>query len=356
MQQYCAGNKSDGLENETNDVNNKLSQGAAAGEEAMKEDGYPTYNWGEAGELISSLTGDDAPNADDKVGDINGGSNMEDAGQRRNIVSKFQESIQAANSFLTGIDGIIAKALENLYVVEYAMQMFSYYTINVEDGHTRPAEDIISLSGYSLQDRPGYRGECEYILWGNDESQTNVRNTMMLIFGIRLLFNSFYAFTDYQIDGRATYVSAAVGVYAPYLVPLVKVVIKLAFAGAETASDMKWLKQGYGVTILKDSSTWSLRGGNNRDGVTFDYSEYLRVFLNVSMAGNEVGILARIADCIQVNEPDIDLRNSYTMLAVKAEVSTRTTFMRKISDWGGNGSWGFPEDSYTIDYQSILGY
>lgn len=356
LQQYCAGNKSDGLENETNDVNNKLSQGAAAGEEAMKEDGYPTYNWGEAGELISSLTGDDAPNADDKVGDINGGSNMEDAGQRRNIVSKFQESIQAANSFLTGIDGIIAKALENLYVVEYAMQMFSYYTINVEDGHTRPAEDIISLSGYSLQDRPGYRGECEYILWGNDESQTNVRNTMMLIFGIRLLFNSFYAFTDYQIDGTATYVSAAVGVYAPYLVPLVKVVIKLAFAGAETASDMKWLKQGYGVTILKDSSTWSLRGGNNRDGVTFDYSEYLRVFLNVSMAGNEVGILARIADCIQVNEPDIDLRNSYTMLAVKAEVSTRTTFMRKISDWGGNGSWGFPEDSYTIDYQSILGY
>ena len=79
---------------------------------------------------------------------------MEDADQRRNIVSKFQESIQAANSFLTGIDGIIAKALENLYVVEYAMQMFSYYTINVEDGHTRPAEDIISLSGYSLQDRP----------------------------------------------------------------------------------------------------------------------------------------------------------------------------------------------------------
>ena len=36
--------------------------------------------------------------------------------------------------------------------------------------------------------------------------------------------------------------------------------------------------------------------------VTFYYSEYLRVFLNVSMvAGNEVGILGRIADCIQVN-------------------------------------------------------
>ena len=51
---------------------------------------------------------------------------------------------------------------------------------------------------------------------------------MMMIFGIRLLFNSFYAFTDYEIDGTATYVSAAVGVYAPYLVPLVKVVIKLA--------------------------------------------------------------------------------------------------------------------------------
>ena len=121
---------------------------------------------------------------------------------------------------------------------------------------------------------------------------------------------------------------------------------------------MTKLKQGYGVTILKDSSTWvTLNSGDNTQGITFDYSEYLRVFLNVSIAnGHGSDVLVRIADCIQVNEPGINLQNSYTMLAVKSEVSTRTTFMRRISDWGGSGGWGFPEDSYTVTYQSILGY
>ena len=101
--------------------------------------------------------------------------------------------------------------------------------------------------------------------------------------------------------------------------------------------------------------------GDNTKGVTLDYSEYLRVFLNVSLlSGHEADILGRIADCIQVNlnnkNAGIDLLDSYTMLAVEAKVSTRTTFMRKISDLGEGGSWGFPDDTYSISYQSILGY
>lgn len=150
---------------------------------------------------------------------------------------------------------------------------------------------------------------------------------------------------------------------APYLEPIVKVVIKLGFAGVETASDISKLKQGYGVIIFKDSATWSSfpHFGDNtlkdKRKIRFDYSEYLRVFLNLSLlAGNETGILARIADCIQVNQPDMDLLKGYTMISVEAKVSSRTTFMRKISDWGGNGAWGFPDDTYTITYQSILGY
>lgn len=359
LQQYCSGEKASDGGNYQNTANDKLKEGAAAGKAVLETDGYPNFNWGEAGvTLPSSLTGAAASNANSAVTDIDGGNNISSASDRRNIVSKFKESIQAANSFLEGVDSIVADGLENLYIAEYAMQMFSYYTVDKENGQDRPAADIISISGYDLQDRAGYKGECEYILWGNPEAQKNVQNTMMMIFGIRLLFNSFYAFTDGTIEGIATATAATVGTVAPYLVPLVKIVVKLGFAGAETANDMTKLKQGYGVTILKDSSTWAtLNGGNNTEGITFDYSEYLRVFLNVSIAaGHEVDALARIADCIQVNEPDIDLQTSYTMLAVEAEVSTRTTFMRKISDWGSNGSWGFPDDSYTITYQSILGY
>ena len=360
LQRYCSDVKAEtpGAEQKKNEAEDSLKNGSEAAKAVSETEGYPDYNWTESGvTLPSSLSGAEAAAADGAVTDIDGGSSLGSSSDRRNIVSKFKESIQAANSFLEGVDAIVADGLENLYIAEYAMQMFSYYTVDKENGQDKPTEDIISISGYNLQDRKGYRGECEYILWGNPEAKKNVQSTMMMIFGIRLLFNSFYAFTNVEIDATASAVATAVSTVAPYLIPLVKVAVKLGFAGAETASDMNKLKQGYGVTILKSQDTWSLTGGNNTEGLTFDYAEYLRIFLNVSIAAeHEVDVLARIADCIQVNEPDIDLRNSYTMLAVKAEVSTRTTFMRKISDWGGNGSWGFPEDSYTIDYQSVLGY
>lgn len=86
-----------------------------------------------------------------------------------------------------------------------------------------------------------------------------------------------------------------------------------------------------------------------------DYSEYLRIFLNLNMlVGNGERKLARIADCIRVNT-DFDMKNGYTMLAVEAKVSVRTTFMKKISDMGAGG-WKQPDNTYTVLYQSLLGY
>ena len=70
---------------------------------------------------------------------------------------------------------------------------------------------------------------------------------------------------------------------------------------------------------------------NTRGTLTFDYSEYLRLFLNTAMlAAGYQPALARIGDCIQVNT-DSD-----------------------IADWSGAG-WQYG-DSYSIDYKSVLGY
>ena len=241
--------------------------------------------------------------------------------------------------------------------------MFSYYTVNkTSDGQEKPVQDIISLSGYDLTGRPAYQAEAEYILWGDQSSQNNVGNTIAMIFGIRMLFNSFFAFTNTTINGIAHSAASLIAAGAPYLIPVIKAVIKLGYAGVETADDMIKIKQGQGVTIFKDESTWTTLGGNNTEKVTFNYSEYLRVFLNVSiLAGHKVDILSRIADCIQVDknqgdeEEKVDLISSYTMIQVEAKVKVRTTFMRKWSDFG-SGGWGFPDDTYTVLYQSILGY
>lgn len=363
LKEYCEEKQDTESQQEKDKANDKLEQSKQAGDEAGKEDDSLSFNWADIGERPSARAESSASQARDSLTDLNGDGGVDR--NRKNVVAKFKDAIKEATSFLDALDRIVEKGLENLYIAEYAMQMFSYYTVNMKDGEARAEEDIVSISGYTLKEpnHKAYRAEGEYILWGKDQSKTNVKNTVMMIFGIRLLFNSFFAFTNDAINGVAEAAALAITGAAPYLKPIVKIIIKLGFAGVESLDDISKIKKGYGITIFKNAKTWATfpadsgKTGDNTKGVTFDYSEYLRVFLNVSMvAGNEVGILGRIADCIQVNTPDIDLFQGYTMVSVQAKVSSRTTFMRKISDFGGNGAWGFPDDTYTISYQSILGY
>lgn len=361
LKEYCKGEKEETKEGKEakEKADGNLNKSKDAGADAANMEGYPKFDWskdsGVAQLPSAALKKAAAEDAKAALTDLKSDGNVK--GNRKNILKKYKESLQAATTFLDKVDKIVEGALENLYIAEYAMQMFSYYTVGMEDGKEKAEADIISISGYGLKDREAYLAECEYILWGRPKSQENIRNTIMMLFGVRLLFNSFFAFTDAEINLFALASASALVGWAPYLIPGVKAVIKFGLAGVETANDIEKLKQGYGVTIAKNTQTWATGGGDNTKGITFDYSEYLRVFLNISLlAGKETGILGRIADCIQVNEPETDLMASYTMIAIRAEVGARTTFMRKISDWGGGGTWGFPDDSYTIAYESVLGY
>lgn len=357
LQEYCKEEENQKSDKEQKEANKNLDAGKEAGKEAEKEDGYPEYDWSTAGvELPSAKAAALIKNPDGALTDLNGTANVKSSSARRGIIKKYKEAIRAATSFLDGVDRIVAKNLEGLYIAEYAMQMGSYYTVDKKDGKKKASDDIISISGYCLENRKAYRAECEYVLWGNKSSKTNVKNTVMLIFGIRLLFNAFFSFTDMRINGVAEEAASLITFAAPYLKPIVKVVIKLGFAGVETGDDMKKIKDGYGVTIVKDEDTWKTfpRSGDNTQKLTFDYSEYLRVFLNIAMLSGEEPFLGRIADFIQVNTETDITKDCYTMLGVQAKVKVRTTFLRKISDWSGAGS--FQDSSYSVGYQSILGY
>lgn len=363
LQEYCKKQENENSKKEQDEANSNLQAGNNASAEVNNVE-VPQYDWSAAEMTLPSVLIESADNSNlgDGLEGANVSTDVNDSGARRDTVSKTKDSISAAADFLGKVDEIVTKGLENLYIAEYAIQMFSYYTSNMLDGKEVPADNIISISGYPLQDHAAYRSECEYILWGNNLSQNNVRNTMMTIFGIRMLLNSFFAFSNSSIAGSARTAATAIAGAAPYLIPIVKVVIQLGYAGLETADDMSKIKQGYGVTLFKNADTWHTfpvngKYGDNTSGVTFDYSEYLRIFLNISILfGNEKEILARTADCIQVNQPNVLLSESYTMVAIRAKIKARTTFMRKISDWGENGGWGFPDDYYTINYESMLGY
>lgn len=368
--EYCKSRESTEKNEKQEQANETLDQGKEGAEEAKSEDGFPTYDWSSASvTLPSRLLGYSSYGANtDKLTATTGGD-IDNKGDRKNIIKNVKESIKQANSFLDGVDRILSDGIENLYIAEYAMQMFTYYTVDkkVNASHeieTLSGENLTSLSGYefSSSNHKAYKAETEYILWGKSSSKKNVQATVAVIYGIRLLFNVFYALTDEKIDLYATGISAPWAAVAPYLEPIIKLVVKLGLGLCETTDDIKDIKGGYGVSLTKGKVTWvtlkallsAPNADNTRGTLTFDYSEYLRLFLNTAMlAAGYQPALARIGDCIQVNT-DSDITKMSTMLSIEATVTNRTTFMRKIADWSGAG-WQYG-DSYSIDYKSVLGY
>lgn len=367
LQEYCQENETEESESRAKEGNDNLDKGAESAEDAQDDSGFPTYDWSSASQPLPSVKLGLASytQASTTLTDLDSGNNVKKKSSRRNIISKMKDSINEAQSFLDGVDRIIANNLENLYIAEYAMQMFSHYTCEYKMQKNKELKKLsddenISISGYKLSQNKAYKAEIEYILWGNKSSVKNVLSTMMLLFGIRLLFNSIYVFTDQYVDVKTSGYAAAIAGPAPYLEPIIKVALKFGLAAVETGIDMSRLSEGYGVAIFKTAAAQNfetmnkLNRGDVRNGVTFDYGEYLRVFLNIQMiAGKEENVLARIGDCVQVNT-ETDITEDYTMVEVQADVGVKTIFMRRIADWSSS-DWEYG-DSYTVKYKSILGY
>ncbi len=367
LKEYCAENDTEESQEEADKANKNLDEGAEGADAAKDDSQYPSYDWSQSSQPLPSVVLEKASfnQASQNLTDLNSGSNVKDKSSRKNIIAKMKTSINEASNFLDGVNRIIENNIENLYISEYAMQMFSYYTCDKKMQTDKSLKELtedenISISGYKLKENKGYKGEIEYILWGNQDSKKNIQSTVMLLFGVRLLFNSIYAFTDNTIrietDGAAVAIAGA----APYLVPVIKIALKFGIAAVETSIDIGRLKDGYGVAIFKTSNENNFQTINSllrsdvRNGTTFDYGEWLRVFLNVQMlAGKEENVLARIGDCIQINT-DTDITKGNTMMAVQADVGVKTSFMQKIADWA-DSEWNY-DDMYMVQYKSVLGY
>ena len=124
--EYCETEDSPEAKAEKKETNDNLSKGTIAATEANSEEGYP-----ETLQKVLEI-GDDFPTkllAQERketnetnalTGNVNGGSGRKDA------MDSYQNSIDSARTIVDGLDKILTDGLENLYVAEYAMQMFSY--------------------------------------------------------------------------------------------------------------------------------------------------------------------------------------------------------------------------------------
>lgn len=180
----------------------------------------------------------------------------------KNISSSAKSSTKSSSNFLEQVGELLKDGRDKLYLSEYATQMFSYYTVDVEKDSDGKTKTRTTLSGreFSADSNAMYKAEVEYILWGNESGQKDVQYTLSTIFGIRFLLNTLYAFTgDPEITEFTFTLATAIAGWTGFGVPLVQSVITIGLALAETAFDLEELKSGESVPIYKNQKTWVIK-------------------------------------------------------------------------------------------------
>jgi len=162
----------------------------------------------------------------------------------------------------------IMGCVEDVYLTEYVMNMFTYRTYNKDhDGKDIDSGSLKTLSNCSYITGSILNGaEAEYVLWGLGSKKSNLDATYATIYGIRFLMNTVYAFMDKNIRIETTSAATAIAGWTGFGVPIVKAALTVGLALLESKLDMDALLKGKSVPVWKDSNTWtcSLSGFMNK--------------------------------------------------------------------------------------------
>lgn len=207
--------------------------------------------------------------------------------------SGFTQQSNTLGQILNGIGNIAENALENVYILTYIFENFSYNTLIQDElingeGISKKSENKNGitmltnatkalndstirekyvdnqkmLSSYPMKAANNYfyGAEIEYILYGNESAEKNVTYAKASIYAIRFAFNCIYAFTNSDIRNATRNVGLAVQAATCGFVPyqIVQVVLQLALAAGESAFDLSMMNAGLKVAVVKSKDTWSL--------------------------------------------------------------------------------------------------
>ena len=227
--------------------------------------------------------------------------------------------------------------------------MFSYLTCDKGD-----EDNGYSLSNHDFKEDKYYRGQGEYITWGNPDMSSNVIKTKAIVFAVYLACNMIYAFINFYDDASAM----SVIVPGPWQIVLtVGILCMISFK--QTGDDLKHLWDGEDAELFKNTVSWPNMFTYHYDKRTtflsFSYKNWLWFFMTIH--GKQT-LLPRIADCIEVNRVNAGgntLKNEYTMVKVEASAVTNTFFLQRVSALGGP-EMELPEGGFVLDYKGVLGY
>lgn len=182
-------------------------------------------------------------------------TSVSNTGEAEDTVDNAVDATGSAlgNFNLNSLNDILTSGRDKLYLMTYATNMFSCYT-------TEEGTSTLTNVPYNATNNALFKAEQEYILWGNDDAQTNVNATKGTIFGIRLLLNIIYAYTgDPQLKTETLTMATAIAGWTGFGVPIVQNALLVVAALAETTSDVNRLMDGESVPLYKTVSTWSFR-------------------------------------------------------------------------------------------------
>ena len=209
--------------------------------------------------------------------------------ERLNATGSLSGQTGTTSSVLSGLGNIATTAVENLYILNYVFENFSYNTIvqdqiikdipltktslllqmteantnfSKPENITNAKNRTTTLSNFAINEKNNhlYGGEIEYILFGNSNPAKNVTSAKASIYAIRFGFNCIFAFTDSEIRNSTMAAGLAVQAATLGIVPyqVVQIVLQLALAAAESAIDLSAMSHGLSVVIVKTKDTWSL--------------------------------------------------------------------------------------------------
>lgn len=215
---------------------------------------------------------------------------MSETDEKIDASSGFAKQAGILDSVLSGIGNVADTGLENLYLLSYIFENFSYNTmvqdiIADKNGDTAATftnkskitptaytSDLIAktLSNYKIDKNNNYLygGEIEYILYGSKTPSKNVTTAKGIIYALRFAFNCIFAFTDSEIKTMTMSAGLAVQAATLGVVPyqIVQIVLQLALAAGESAIDLDYISNGMKVAVVKSRETWnlSLTGAKNK--------------------------------------------------------------------------------------------
>ena len=223
-----------------------------------------------------------------------------------------------------------------------------------------------------------YCNEVEYIMYGKgiDDSKSALNGS---IYMIRFALNVPSVFSTFYSDDGLQAFAAAVNTATHGIVPagLVKVIICLGLTALESARDLKTLKCGIPVILIKKNDkdlfvkNWWFDAGDNpketdkTEALTFSYSDYMKLILFLKLLGSEsYNVYGRLADVIQTNmskcvlkDEEYSFSKSQVYYTINATVKVKPLMLDTSYVKSFMGTAPDRMDSWnTITYSTTRGY